>query len=55
MPVLSAPGAPSGEELKSGRTTFKCEICEREFASDEELSFHKEIEHVRHLPVSGVS
>jgi hypothetical protein len=33
----------------------KCETCGKEFRTQWELSSHKEVEHVRHLAVAGIS
>jgi hypothetical protein len=34
---------------------FKCEFCKKEFTSEAQLAFHRDIEHVKHLPLSGVA
>ncbi len=33
----------------------KCEACGKEFRTEWELLSHKEVEHIRHLAVAGVS
>jgi hypothetical protein len=56
MSVQSVSGATSDESKAAmSARSFKCEICQKEFASESQLAFHKDIEHVRHLPVSGVA
>ena len=46
----------SGKETGvTASSSFKCDVCLKQFLSEAELSFHKEIEHVRHLPISGVA
>jgi signal-transduction protein with cAMP-binding, CBS, and nucleotidyltransferase domain len=56
MSVLSVSGTSSESKANEVMTaTFRCEICQKEFVNEAQLSFHKEIEHVKHLPISGVA
>lgn len=37
-------------------TSFlKCDECQKQFSTESELLFHKEVEHVKHLAVAGVA
>lgn len=50
-----APLSSSQKEGMEATTAgFKCDVCDKQFASEAQLAFHKEIEHVKHLPLSGV-
>jgi uncharacterized Zn-finger protein len=60
MPVPSVSGSPSvaeshAEARERQPSSFMCEICLKEFSSEAQLTFHKDIEHVKHLPLSGVA
>ena len=37
------------------KKAIKCEMCDKEFRTQWELSSHKDIEHIRHLALAGVS
>jgi len=57
MTVTPLPGSEEarGTAYSPAKLLFRCEICKKEFVSEAQLAFHRDIEHVKHLPVSGVA
>ena len=52
---LSGSEEARGTAYSPAKLLFRCEICKKEFVSEAQLAFHRDIEHVKHLPVSGVA